>query len=143
MSFFLSLMAGEATDIGQEYGVGPISIHCPGLPLVPTFFTLSDLEEVHRQSPAESLRPGLMDSGLRFLRVKDHEGCRQETSGQSRWRRRGKFASSPHGRFQLGCQMVRPQSAELTEVVELMVPVQLKTCQNKISITIANFPARR
>jgi hypothetical protein len=55
----------------------------------------------------------------------------------------GKFASSPHGRFQLGCQMVRPQSAELTEVVELMVPVQLKTCQNKISITIANFPARR
>ena len=123
MSFFLILMVREATEHGQEYGVGPLSIRCHGLPLVPTFFTLSDLEEVHRQLRAEWVRPGLMDSDLRFLRVKDHEGCRQDTSSQSWRRRRGKFASSPQGRFSAWVQLLRPQSAELTEFVELMMPV--------------------
>jgi hypothetical protein len=55
----------------------------------------------------------------------------------------GKSASSPHGRFQLGCQMIRSQSAELTEAVELMMPAQFQTFGNKISITVANSPARR
>ena len=77
------------------------------------------------------------DGGLRFLSVKDHQGCRQETSNQS-WRRR--WADSPPHRtavFQLGCQMIRSRSAEL------MVPVQLKTYRHKILITIASYPVRR